>query len=126
MVLVDTSVWIRFLAGREPHANALDRLLASDQAMSHDLVHGELLIGHSGRVRTNLLAVYAKIHRARMVPHAEVVELVESRTLSGRGIGWVDAHLLASTLVERCTLRSADTSLAALAAELRAAHVPTR
>jgi predicted nucleic acid-binding protein len=127
VVLVDTSVWVRFLAGRAPHASGLDRLLANDQVLSHDLVQGELLIGDScGRARTRLLAAYSEIHRARTVAHAEVVEFVESRQLRGRGIGWVDAHLLASTMVERCTLWTADASLADLAAELRVAHTATR
>ena len=125
MVLVDTSVWIRFLAGREPYASGLDHLLANDQVLGHDLVHGELLIGDRGG-RTPLLTAYAKIHRAGTVPHAEVVEFVSSRTLRGRGIGWVDAHLLAATLVEQSTLWTADGSLASLAAELRVAHAPTR
>ncbi len=126
MVLVDTSIWIRFLAGREPQASGLDQLLASDRVLSHDLVHGELLIGDSGRARTRLLEAYSDIHRARTVAHAEVVEFVEGRKLHGRGIGWIDAHLLASTVVERCTLWTADTSLADLAAALRVAHAPTR
>lgn len=126
MILVDTSVWIRFLAGREPHASGLDQLLASDRVLRHDLVQGELLIGDVGRARSKLLAAYAEIHRARTVPHAEVVEFVEARKLHGRGIGWIDAHLLASTVVERCTLWTADASLADLAAELRVAHAPTR
>lgn len=125
MVLVDTSVWIRFLAGREPYARALDRLLASDQVMGHDLIHGELLIGDRGR-RTNLLAALAEIHRANTVPHAEVVEFVRARRLHGRGIGWVDAHLLAASLVERCTLWTADRRLTELAAELRVAYAPSR
>jgi len=125
VVLVDTSVWIRFLAGREPYASALDQLLASDRVMSHDLVQGELLIGDAGG-RTKLLAGYAEIHRADTVPHAEVVEFVCTRKLQGRGIGWVDAHLLASTLVERCRLWTADASLADVAGELRISHVPTR
>jgi predicted nucleic acid-binding protein len=126
VVLVDTSVWIRFVAGRAPHANALDRLLADDQVLSHDLVEGELLIGESGRARSRLLAAYSEIHRARTMAHAEVVEFVESRRLRGRGIGWVDAHLLASTVVERCTLWTADASLTDLAAELRVAYAATR
>lgn len=60
--------------------------------------------------------------RARTVPHDEVVEFVAARKLRGRGIGWVDVHLLAATVVERCTLWSADAPLANLAAELRIAY----
>jgi len=126
VVLVDTSVWIRFLAGRAPHARALDQLLGSDRVLSHELIHGELLIGDRGRVRARLLAAYSEIDRAHTVPHAEVVEFVEARRLRGRGFGWVDAHLLASTVVERCTLWTADASLADLAAELSVAYTPGR
>jgi predicted nucleic acid-binding protein len=124
MVLVDTSVWIRFLAGRAPEARALDHLLARDQVLGHELVQGELLIGDGARSRTRLLTAYSEIHRARSVPHPEVVEFVEVRELRGRGIGWIDAHLLASTLVERCTLWTTDSRLADLAAELDVAHEP--
>jgi predicted nucleic acid-binding protein len=122
VVLVDTSVWIRFLAGRGPYARRLDQLLAADRVFGHDLVHGELLIGDRGRARSALLAAYSEIHRARMVPHKEVVEFVKARKLRGRGIGWVDVHLLASTVVERCTLWTADAHLADLANELRVGH----
>lgn len=48
MVLVDTSVWIRFLAGHEPFAAGLDCLLEHDEAVGHELVYGELLIGDRG------------------------------------------------------------------------------
>ncbi len=47
MVLVDTSVWMRFIANRMPYAAELDRLLERDEAVGHDLVYGELLIGDS-------------------------------------------------------------------------------
>jgi predicted nucleic acid-binding protein len=118
VVLVDTSVWIRFLAGREPQASRLDRLLASDEVVGHDLVYGELVIGDPRGRRAGLLVAYAEIHRAPTVPHLEVVEFVRTRRLQGLGIGWVDAHLLASTLVERCRLWTADASLAQVARQL--------
>lgn len=117
MVLVDTSVWIRFLAGREPYATALDGLLARDEVLGHDLVHGELLIGDRGG-RGKLLVAYAAMHVAASVPHTEVVGFVTDRKLHGRGIGWTDAHLLASALVARSELWTADVSLAAVAAEI--------
>ena len=125
MVLVDTSVWIRFLAGREPYARSLDELLASDRVMGHDLVHGELLIGDVGG-RAKLIAAYAEIRHAGTIPHVEVVELVRTRKFQRRGIGWLDAHLLASTLVEHVRLWTADASLADVATELRIAYAPTR
>jgi len=68
VVLVDTSVWIRFLAGRGHEVRALDRLLADEDVVAHDLVHGELLIGDSGG-RRRLLEAYARIARARTLAH---------------------------------------------------------
>jgi predicted nucleic acid-binding protein len=118
MILVDTSVWIRALAGRPPFAAALDALLDRGEVLAHDLVFGELLIGDRGG-RPALLANYEKLPRAPSVPHAEVVELVRSRKLHGRGIGWIDVHLLASTLVAGTVLWTADPRLADVAGELR-------
>jgi predicted nucleic acid-binding protein len=118
VVLVDTSVWIRFLAGREPFGSGLDALLSRDEVVGHELVFGELLIGDRGG-RANLLAVYALMQQSTVVPHDEVVELARSRRLGGRGAGWIDVHLLASALVDRLSLWTADASLSALARELR-------
>jgi predicted nucleic acid-binding protein len=123
MVLVDTSVWIRFVAGREPYLGALGRLLTDDRVLAHDLVEGELLIGDAAG-RGKLLGAYAGIHRAQTVRHVEVLELVRRRRLEGRGIGWIDAHLLASALVEGCQLWTADAHLADVARELRVAQPP--
>ena len=122
MVLVDTSVWIRFLAGRAPFAAGLDALLDRDEVLAHELVLGELLIGDRGG-RAALLASYEKLFRAPTVSHSEVVELVRSRKLYGRGVGWIDVHLLASALVARTVLWTADPRLAALSSELHVAYV---
>lgn len=122
-VLVDTSVWIRFLANRAPCAAQLDDLLARDGVSGHDFVCGELLIGDRGG-RADLLAHYARMDQAPRVPHAEVVAFVRDRELHGRGIGWIDAHLLASALVGRLTLWTVDAPLAAVARELGIAYAP--
>jgi predicted nucleic acid-binding protein len=117
MVLVDTSVWIRFLSGRAPYADGIDDLLRRDEVAGHGLIHGELLIGdRGGRVR--LLADYAGLTQASVIPHDELVAFVKTRRLRGRGIGWIDAHLLASAVVDRLRLWTADSRLAALAVEV--------
>jgi predicted nucleic acid-binding protein len=121
IVLVDTSVWIAFLSGRAPHAAELDALLSRDEASGHAFVYGELLIGDTGG-RKVLLASYERMHHAPLVPHEDVVEFVRDRRLHGRGIGWIDAHLLASALVGRLRLWTTDPRLAAVAIELRIAH----
>jgi predicted nucleic acid-binding protein len=107
MVLVDTSVWIRFLAGRSPYAAELDRLLGLDEVAGHELVCGELLIGDRGG-RRKLLAAYERMHQAATVPHRDVVTFVRDRDLHGRGVGWIDIHLLASAIVGSLQLWTAD------------------
>ena len=116
-VLVDTSVWIRFLSNRAPYASRLDELLGRDEVSGHDFVCGELLIGDQGG-RKALLAEYERMDQAPVVPHADVVAFVRDRKLHGRGIGWIDVHLLASALVGRLKLWTTDSPLAALAKEL--------
>ena len=121
MVLVDTSVWIRFLSGRIPYAAELDSLLEKDEVAGHELVYGELLIGDSGG-RSQLLDAYSLIQQVPAVPHAEVAMFVRAHKLHGRGIGWIDAHLLASAVLAATPLWTADEHLASLAAELGIAY----
>jgi len=117
IVLVDTAVWIRFLSNRAPYAAELDGLLSRDEVSGHEFVYGELLIGDKGG-RKQLLANYEQMHQAPSVPHRDVVEFVRDRQLHGRGIGWIDAHLLASALVGRLKLWTTDPRLVVLAREL--------
>jgi predicted nucleic acid-binding protein len=114
MVLVDTSVWIRALTNRAPFAEELGRLLDLKEVAGHDLVYGELLIGDRGG-RKKLLTGYRGMKQAATVPHWEVVALVEHRHLHGRGVGWIDVHLLASAMVSEAQLWTADPRLAAVA-----------
>jgi hypothetical protein len=58
--MVDTSVWIRALAGREPYASQVEPLALSEGTVRHDLVYGELMIGDTGG-RAGLLATYARL-----------------------------------------------------------------
>lgn len=121
MVLVDTSVWVRFLSNREPYAGGLDELLSRDEVAGHEMVYGELLVGdRGGRVR--LLSIYGQMTQAKAVPHADVVEFARVRRLLGRGIGWIDVHLLASTIAAGLQLWTADARLAAVADELDVAY----
>lgn len=116
-VLVDTSVWIRFFANRGPYAAELDRLLSDEAVSGHELVFGELLIGDKGG-RRGFLDSYELMPQAPTVPHPEVVAFVRDRRLHGRGIGWIDVQLLASALVARLLLWTADPRLALVAREL--------
>jgi predicted nucleic acid-binding protein len=121
MVLVDTSVWIRFLANRAPYANTLEALLGRDKVAGHELVYSELLVGdRAGRAK--LLAAYGEMLQASTVPHSEVVAFVRNRALYGRGVGWIDVHLLASAIVGKLRFWTADSRLFAVAKELGVAY----
>jgi predicted nucleic acid-binding protein len=124
MVLVDTSVWIRALAGRTTYTRELDNLLALDDVVGHELVYGELLIGDRGG-RRKFLGAYERLHQARTVPHDDVVEFVRGRDLQGRGVGWIDIHLLASALVAQVRLWTADPRFSVVAAELGVGYETT-
>lgn len=125
MVLVDTSVWIRAFSNRAPFAEELERLLDLNEVAGHDLIYGELLIGDRGG-RKSFLAKYKGMTQVATVPHWEVVTFVEHRHLHGRGVGWIDVHLLASALVSESQLWTADPRLSAVAhdfgVEYRFAH----
>lgn len=124
MVLVDTSIWVRFLSGREPCARVLDALLSRDEVAAHELVYGELLVGDRGG-RRKLLAGYERMHQAGRVPHSDVAAFARERDLCGRGVGWIDVHLLASAVVGRMQVWTADPRFAAMARELGVAFEPS-
>jgi predicted nucleic acid-binding protein len=121
LVLVDTSVWIKFFRNEELFSSELRRLLLLDAVSGHELIYGELLIGDRGG-RSRFLADYERMHQAAMIPHVEVVAFVRRRELHGRGVGWIDIQLLASAVVERARLWTADPRLAAMAGDLCVAH----
>jgi hypothetical protein len=117
MVLVDTSIWIRSLSNRAPFVDEMRQLLALGEVVGHELVYGELLIGDRGG-RRKLLEAYQQMHLAEVVPHREVVEFVRTRRLHGLGVGWIDMHLLASAVVGRLPIWTADPRFEALARRL--------
>lgn len=116
MILVDTSVWVDHFR----HADGLlQDLLASGQVATHPFVIGELSCGDL-KQREKILGLLQALPQAQLAAHEEVLELVNSRTLYGRGLGWVDAHLLASSLLSHTGLWTKDRRLAAVA---RALHI---
>jgi predicted nucleic acid-binding protein len=124
MILVDTSVWIRAFMNTAPFAGELDRLLSLDLVAGHIFVYGELLMGDTGG-RRKFLTSYRDMTQAALVPHEEVIAFVESRKLGGRGLSWIDAHLLGSALISRAQLWTADRRLSDIAFELAVGYDPS-
>ena len=110
MILVDTSVWVDHLRSGNP---TLATLLHGEQVLTHPCIIGELACG-AIRNRGTVLEHLARLPRAVMADDDEVLALVGSRRLFGRGIGWVDAHLLASAVLSRVRLMTLDRRLARL------------
>lgn len=114
MILVDTSVWIEHLRLGD---DRLRDLLFDEQVLSHPYVVGELACGRLEN-RSEILSMLTALPEAQVLEHEEVLSFLEARRLYGRGIGWVDAHLLASTLLTKCTLWTLDKPLRRAAAAL--------
>jgi predicted nucleic acid-binding protein len=114
MILVDTSVWIAHLRAGNDRLRAL---LFDEQVLCHPFVVGELACGTLQK-RDEILTMLKALPEAQLLEHEEVLSFLDARRLYGRGIGWVDAHLLASTLLTRCTLWTFDKPLRRAAAAL--------
>lgn len=114
MVLVDTSVWIEHL--RDGSAE-LVALLLQDRVLCHPFVVGELACGNL-RNRTKVLELLTRLPEAPFAKHEEVLHLVAARRIHGRGLGWIDAHLLASALLRGCVLWTLDRPLRSAAESL--------
>lgn len=95
MILVDTMIWADFL-GRG--GGPLAVLLADRRTMMHPYVRGELSLGNLPN-RAMLLAEMDLLPPAPVAEHGEVISLIESTPLFGTGVGYVDAHLIASVLL---------------------------
>ena len=114
MVLADTSVWIQHFRRGEPR---LADCLSDGLVLLHPMVVGELSCGNL-RDRGLVLDYLERLPQASIATHAEVRQLVDRRRLWGRGLGWMDVHLLASALLSRCRLWTLDKRLDAVATEL--------
>jgi len=118
VILVDTSIWIDHLRSGEP---ALATALEGGRVLMHPFVLGELACGNLNK-RSEVLRLLRDLPMAPTATDPEVLVLIESRALVGRGIGYIDVHLLASTALEGVAwLWTRDRRLAETAAELELA-----
>lgn len=118
-VLVDTSVWVDHLQRSD---QALADLLGRREVLAHEAVIGEVALGG---VSQQVLRDLVRLPAAPVASTREIMGLVDREHLAGTGIGWVDAHLLASALLTGGgVLWSRDRRLAAVADRLGVGIVP--
>ncbi len=116
MIVVDTSVWIDHL---NRSITALVDALEAEDVLLHPFIIGELACGEIRR-RREVLDLLATLPSSVVATDDEVRQFIENHRLMSKGIGYIDAHLLASvTLTPAATLWTHDKRLAAIAAKLR-------
>lgn len=107
MILADTSVWIDHF--RNGNSTLIEHLSVSAVLM-HPFVLGELACGNL-KERYKTLGYFTALPSAKPATHDEVLQMVSGRRLWSLGIGWIDAHLLASAMLSECRLWTLDKRL---------------
>jgi predicted nucleic acid-binding protein len=100
VILADTSVWVDHLRSGD---GQLAALLEAGQVLAHPFVIGELALGRL-KQREVILGGLTDLPQARVATDGEILHFIEYNSLVGRGIGYVDAHLLASSRLTAGTL----------------------
>ena len=120
MILVDTTIWIDHLRSGSP---VLEALLDDARVLIHPHIIGELALGGLRR-RQTLLNALQNLPQAIEATNPEVLHFVESNALIGLGIGWIDAHLLASARLSGAAFWTRDARLHKAASSLGLAYAP--
>lgn len=116
MILVDTSIWIDHLRAGEPR---LAELLNAGRVVAHPLVIGELACGNL-KNRKAVLSLLQDLPAAPIATDEEVLFFIERHGLMGKGIGYVDAHLLSAvSMMGAGRLWTRDRRLGAVAVAMR-------
>ena len=110
MILADTSVWVDHLRRSDA---ALRAALEANEICIHPMVIGELACGNLRN--RSILVNLQLLPQATVASHDEALAMIEQHTLMGRGVGFVDVHLLASAKLSKATLWTRDKRLAAVA-----------
>ncbi len=114
MILVDTSVWIDHFHHSDED---LKELLLSNQVCTHPFILCELSCGNISN-RQEVLSLLRTLRSVGLVLDEEVFILIEERKLFGKGLGFIDIHLLASAMIHHVPIWTRDNSLKRIAGEL--------
>lgn len=112
MILADTSIWIDHFRRGDAE---LRRVIKDDRLLCHPAVIGELALG-SLRDRGSVMTFLAAQRGAIVATHDEVMTMIDRHGIFSMGVGYTDAHLLASVLLDqRAALWTRDKRLRAAA-----------
>ena len=114
MILVDTSIWISHFREGNSH---LGKLLLDELVVCHPFIIGELACGHL-KNREEIISLLKSLPKARTVESDEILHFIENRKLMGLGIGLIDVHLLASSLLTNTLLWTDDKQLSTVSSKL--------
>jgi predicted nucleic acid-binding protein len=114
-VLVDTSIWVDHF--RRTNVT-LKGLLEDNRVLIHPFIVGEIACGSLGN-REEILDLLQLLPMCKQADFYEILSLISSKKLYGKGVGFVDVHLAAASLLSPCFLWTADKRLHAIATELR-------
>ena len=121
MIVIDSSIWIDHLRSTVPH---LAELLIEQRAVQHSGVIAELALGSIAE-RERFLGMLVALPQIHTVSDDQLLDVISEHALYGTGIGYVDAHLLASTLATAdARLWTSDKRLAAQAERLGCSYQP--
>ena len=118
MILADTNVWIKHF--RESDAELISQLNIGFVAC-HPFIIGELSCGNLGN-RAEILILLQALPSSPVVEASEILDFIENNSLMGRGLGYVDMHLLASAIIANVVLWTYDRRLNEAAVELGIAY----
>lgn len=113
-MIVDTSVFVDFLRSGDA---AVSQALEAGRVLSHPFVIGEIALGHI-KNRDDVLGLMSALPKAIVATDDEALAFIRRFSLFGRGIGYVDAHLLAAARLSGSTLWTRDKKLQSVAKEL--------
>ncbi|NNK94325.1 MAG: type II toxin-antitoxin system VapC family toxin [Desulfobacterales bacterium] len=114
MILVDTSVWIDHFRKSDQH---LQFLLIDGEVACHTLIIGELVCGNL-RNRKEIISLLQPLPMVQEINFKEYLYFVEKHNLFGKGIGYIDIHLLASAKLSQSKLWTLAKRLKSIALEL--------
>ena len=119
MILVDTSVWVEHFRSAN---SKLVKILNDGDVICHPFIIGELACGNI-KNRNKIFSLLQSLPMAKQANNDEILEFIEIKKLMGKGLGYIDIHLLASAFLSNVSLWSLDKKLKHLSLQFNVGFV---